>query len=444
MEMKQEETLQSAEANRDGDTLKWVSTAAWTPNMIEALLQRRVKLGRWHALIDKVWKRENLREASSKVLRNKGAAGVDHVTCQTFKGKLESELNKIEEGLKSRTYKPQMIRRVEIPKPGSREKRPLGIPTVRDRIVQAALKSVIEPIFDSEFLACSYGFRPGRGQKDALREVERLLMAGYCHVVDVDIRKFFDTIDHGILMKEVGTKVADGRVLELIERFLRVAIMSEEIKVPDEGTPQGGIISPLLANIYLHPLDKVITTAGYQMVRYADDLVILCCTQGEATCAKELLEETLSKLKLEINYEKTKIVDFNEYQASVEFLGYRFYRNREGKVRRLLSRKSKEKFRNNVRALTSRVNGAAFEAIVSRLNGYLKGWLSYFKNCSRVVMPDEDKFIRRRLRTILRKRNKRQGKSCGYDTLVWTNRYLEERGYLGLTKAHAALCSARR
>lgn len=445
METKREETLQSARANRDGEgPMKWASTAAWTPNMMEALLKGRVKLGVWHSLIDKVWKRATLLEASSKVMRNKGSAGVDHVTCETFKENESTELDKIERGLQSGTYKPQMVRRVEIPKPGSREKRPLGIPTIRDRVVQAALKSVIEPIFENEFLDCSYGFRPERGQRDALREVENLLKAGYCHVVDVDIRKFFDTIDHELLMQEVGRRIADGRLLELIKSFLRAAVMAEEVKVPDEGTPQGGNISPLLANIYLHPLDKQLTAAGYRIVRFADDLVMLCRTQSEANSARELLTKVLSTLKLELNEEKTTVINFIEPLASVEFLGYRFYRNRKGEIRRLISRKSKEKFRNNIRAITRRVSGEAFLVIIDKLNRYLKGWLSYFQHCSKVVMKGEDEFIRRRLRTILRKRSKRKGQGNGWDCRVWTNRYFEKIGYHEITKLHAALRSASR
>ena len=444
MEVKQNEPLQSAKANRDGEMPKWVSVAAWTPNMMEALLKGRVKLGVWHSLIDKVWKRENLLEASKKVMRNKGSAGVDHVTCEMFKENARTELEKLEQGLKAGTYKPQMIRRVEIPKPGSREKRPLGIPTVRDRVVQAALKNVIEPIFEHEFLECSYGFRPDRGQKDALREVDKLLHAGYCHVVDVDIRKFFDTIDHELLMKEVSRKIADGRVLQLIGSFLRAEIMTEEIKVPEEGTPQGGIISPLLANIYLHPLDRQLTAEGYRIVRYADDIVMMCRTQEEAEQGRESLGKALSTLKLELNQEKTKIVDFNELESSVEFLGYRFYRNKQGRIRRLVSKKSEKKFRNNIKAKTRRMSGESFKVILDELNQYLGGWLSYFKQCSSVVMKEQDSFIRRRLRTILRKRSKRRGQSKGLDNFVWTNKYLEGLGYESLVKLHAAYRSASR
>ena len=444
MEEQQHKTLQSAQANRDVALPKWVSPAAWTQNMMEALLKGRVKMGVWHSLIDKVWKRETLLEASSKVLRNKGNPGVDHVTCTMFKANEATELEKIEQGLKAGTYKPQRIKRVEIPKPGSREKRPLGIPTVRDRVVQAALKNVIEPIFENEFLDCSYGFRPKRGQKDALREVERLLLAGYCHVVDVDIRKFFDTIDHTILMTAIKQKIADGKVLELIESFLRAEVLAEEIKVPDEGTPQGGIISPLLANIYLHPLDKQLTGAGYKMVRYADDMVIMCKTQDEAISGKELLIKILKQLKLELNEEKTHIVDFHQGYVSVEFLGYRFYRNKEGKIRRLVSVKSEKKFKDNIRARTSRMSGISLELTIVRINSYLKGWMSYFKNCSPTVMKRKDEYIRKRLRTILRKQHKKKGQGGGFDYFRWRNKYFEDLGYQPLIKLHAQCRSASR
>jgi len=235
-------------------------------------LEQGVKGGKWFSLIDKVQALPNLRRAFARVKANGGAAGVDHVTVEEFAGHLEANLEKLSRRLADGSYRPQAVRRVWIPKPGSKEKRPLGIPTVGDRVVQAALRAVLEPIFERDFAAQSYGFRPGRGCKDALRRVDTLLKQGYSWVVDADLKSYFDTIPHQELLERVKTKVADARVLNLLEAFLRQGVLEEmNLWTPEEGTPQGGVVSPLLSNIYLDALDGHLATSGYEMVRYADD-----------------------------------------------------------------------------------------------------------------------------------------------------------------------------
>ena len=254
----------------------------WTERMLTALEQGVIG-GRWHSLIDKVYALPNLRYAFARVKANDGAAGVDHVTVKQFERHLEENLEKLSQALKDGSYRPQAIRRVWIPKPGSKEKRALGIPTVRDRVVQAALRAVLEPIFERDFAAQSCGFRPGRGCKDALRRVDRLLKAGHTWIVDADLKSYFDTIPHEPLLERVKTKIADGRVLNLLAAFLKQGVLEEMREwTPEEGTPQGGVISPLLSNLYLDPLDHAMAEAGIEMVRYADDFVILCRTEEEA------------------------------------------------------------------------------------------------------------------------------------------------------------------
>ena len=233
----------------------WAETCVWTDRML-ATLETGVKGGKWFSLVDKVWREDNLRVAFARVAANKGSAGVDHVGVAAYGERMESEIVKLSAELREGSYRPQPLRRVYIDKPGSAEKRPLGIPTVRDRVAHGAVKQVVEPIFEAVFAANSYGFRPGLGCKDALREVQRLLNEGWTHVVDVDIKSFFDTIDHELLMKQIGERISDGRLLDLMRLFLKQGVLDGlESRETEEGTPQGGVISPLLANVYLNPLD---------------------------------------------------------------------------------------------------------------------------------------------------------------------------------------------
>jgi RNA-directed DNA polymerase len=261
----------------------WVEPEVWTERMLMAL-EAGVRGNKWHSLIDKVYAIGNLLRSFQRVAANRGAAGVDHQTIEMFEQRLEENVGKLSASLKDGRYRPQAVRRTWIEKLGSKEKRPLGIPTVRDRVVQTAVRQVLEPIFERDFAEHSYGFRPGRGCKEALRRVDRLLKAGYHWVVDADLKSYFDTIPHGRLMSRLRERIADGRVLQLIESFLTAGIM-DGLKEwePEAGVPQGAVLSPLLSNIYLNPLDHLMAAQGFKMIRYADDFVVLVSgTQDEA------------------------------------------------------------------------------------------------------------------------------------------------------------------
>jgi RNA-directed DNA polymerase len=300
----------------------WVETSVWTERMLTAL-EQGVKGGKWFSLIDKVHPERNLNAAFLRVAANAGAAGVDHVTVKMFEDRLEENLDGLSDALRTGTYRPQAIRRHYIPKPGSQERRPLGIPTVRDRVVQTALRQVLEPIFERDFATHSYGFRPGKGCKDALRRVDELLKAGYTHVVDADLKSDFDTIPHDRLLALVAKKVSDGKVLTLIDAFLHQGVLDGlEQWTSEQGTPQGAVISPLLSNIYLDPLDHLMAESGFAMVRYADDFVILCRSAEDASRALATVQDWTATAGLTLHPTKTRIIDAGA--ESFDFLGYRF------------------------------------------------------------------------------------------------------------------------
>ena len=294
-----------------------------------------VKGGKWFRLIDKVYALPNLRQAFARVKANDGAAGVDHVTVEEFERDLEANLEKLSQALADGSYRPQAVRRHWITKLGSKEQRPLGIPTVRDRVVQAALRAVLEPIFERDFAAQSYGFRPKRGCKEALRRVDTLLKQGYSWVVDADLKSYFDTIPRPELLERVKAKIADGRVLKLLEAFLTQGVREEmNLWTPEAGTPQGAVISPLLSNIYLDALDHEMAGKGFEMVRYADDFVVLCGTEGEAQQALEAVQRWTAQAGLTLHPVKTRIVDATQ-AGGFDFLGYHFERGRNGRAGRV-------------------------------------------------------------------------------------------------------------
>src|SRR4051812_7871950 len=273
---------QGAEAHKD----TWMEATVWTERMVLALVNG-VKGGRWYSLMDKVFAPATLEAAWEKVWANDGAAGVDRQSIERFEAQEEVYLKELSTALREGSYRPQPVRRVEIPK-GDGRTRPLGIPAVKDRIVQTALKLVIEPIFEVKFSPTSYGFRPGRGCKDALREVDQLIKQGYTYVVDADLESYFDTIPKEQLIHRVEERISDGRVLALVRAFLDQDVLRGlERWTPMAGTPQGAVISPLLANIYLHPFDELMASRGHRVVRYADDFVVLCKSRGEAEAALE-------------------------------------------------------------------------------------------------------------------------------------------------------------
>ncbi|MCB1568755.1 MAG: group II intron reverse transcriptase/maturase [Xanthomonadales bacterium] len=301
----------------------WVEASVWTERMLAAL-DNGVKGGKWFSLIDKVYRPTTLRAAWGRVVRNRGAAGVDRQSVDAFAAHAERYLEELATAIRSDTYRPQAIKRVEIPK-GPGQTRPLGIPTVKDRVVQTAVRMVLEPIFEALFSEHSYGFRPGRGAKDALREVDGLLRAGYCHVVDADLASYFDSIPHADLMARVREHIADGRVLRLLASWLTQEVMAGLARwTPSGGTPQGATISPLLSNLYLHPLDVLIAEQGYRMVRYADDFVVLCQTAEQARRALVEIREWVEANGLTLHADKTHVGDCRQVGQGFDFLGYRF------------------------------------------------------------------------------------------------------------------------
>jgi RNA-directed DNA polymerase len=415
-----------------------VEASVWSERMLAAL-ENGVKGGKWFSLIDKVYRTETLKAAWEKVRANAGAAGVDGQSVERFAARAEVYLEELERALRRGEYRPQPTRRVEIPKGGGKM-RPLGIPVVKDRIVQTALKLVIEPIFEREFEGCSYGFRPGRGCKDALREVERRLKEGYTHVVDADLDSYFDSIPHEPLMGEVSERISDGAVLELIRAFLDQDIIEGMQRwTPVGGTPQGAVISPLLANIYLHPLDRHMREKGYRMVRYADDFVVLCRTAEEARAALNEVRAWVERNGLKLNADKTHVGDCRQAGQGFEFLGYRFEVGRCW-----VRRKSLLALRERIRHKTRRTRGDSLACIIADLNPTLRGWFHYFKHAQPWVHQLTDSFVRRRLRAILRKQDKRPGMGkCRDDHLRWPNTFFAAQGLFTLTTAHGLASQSR-
>jgi RNA-directed DNA polymerase len=432
----QEQPATVPEAKQAGDIparWAWVEGSVWTARMV-ATLELGVKGGKWFSLIDKVHAQGNLRSAFAEVKANRGAAGVDRQSVGDFEQRLDENLASLAQCVREGSYRPHALRRVWIPKPGSKESRPLGIPTVRDRVLQAALRHVVEPIFEKDFATHSYGFRPGRGCKDALRRVDGLLKAGHHWVVDADLKRYFDTIPHRPLLQRIESKISDGRVLALIEALLGQGVMDAMgLWTPEEGTPQGAVISPLLSNIYLDPLDHSIAGAGLEMVRYADDFVILCRDRQEAERALHLVQQWTAQAGLTLHPEKTRIVDARE-PGGFEFLGYRFEQGR-----RWPRKKSLGKLKAALRAKTRRVNGQSLERIVTDVNATLQGWFAYFKHSHRTTFPTLEGWLRMRLRSILRRRLGKRGRGRGSDHQRWPNAYFAGHGLFSMIEAHARL-----
>ena len=407
----------------------WAHRAVWTDRMLETLLQNKVRGGKWHTLIDKVFSELNLFCSARKVLGKKGAAGVDRQTVQDFAKHDREELRRLHEQLRDNTYCPAVVRRTWIPKPGSSEKRPLGIPTVRDRVVQTALVHTIEPILDATFHERSFGFRHGRSCHDALRCVEELLEAGYVYVVDADLKGYFDTIPKDRLLDMVKQQISDRRVLGLIEMFLNQGILEElHTWTPETGVPQGAVLSPVLSNLYLNPLDHRMAERGFHMVRYADDFVILCRTPEEAAAALAEVRVWVEAAGLTLHPEKTHIVDIRE--KSFSFLGYSF----RGKLR-FPRDKSHQKFVARIRELTPRKSGESLDCMIERINRSTCGWFNYFRHCHWNIFKDYDGLIRRRLRRLLLKRHRRNRKRLPRNQR-WPNAYFTDHGFVSLNGRH--------
>ncbi len=409
--------------------------------MLTALIQG-AEGGPWFRLFDKVFAERNLLAALQQVAANDGAPGVDHVTAEDFLRQLPDSIWDLSDQLKGGTFQPQAIRRVHIPKPGSTETRPLGIPTVRDRVVQAAIVNVIEPIFERDFAEQSYGFRPERGCRDALRRVAELLQTGCTYVVDADLKGYFDSIPHDRLMGRLKEKIADGSVLSLIEKFLRADILDGAAQwTPETGAPQGAVLSPLLSNVYLDPLDHLLAREGLQMVRYADDFVILCRTADEAQQALETVQAWVTENGLTLHPTKTRIVDAR--REGFDFLGYHFQPTRRG-IRHWAGAKSVRKLKATLRKKTRRTSGDSLPCIIADINRVLRGWFGYFRHSRPFVFPPLDRWVRQRLRAILRKRRKRRGVAKGWDFHRWPNAFFADQGLFSLVAAHASACQSSR
>lgn len=416
----------------------WVDRSIWTERMLAAL-GNGVRGGKWFSLIDKVYRPATLRSAWQQVLVNRGAAGVDRLSVERFAGHLDRYLGELGQELETGRYRPLPVRRVEIEKADGKL-RPLGIPTVRDRVAQAAVKRVIEPIFEQMFAPTSFGFRPGRSCKDALRMVDGLLQAGYTHVVDADLKGYFDSIPHDRLKQRLAAHISDSRLLALLDGWIEQDVVQELKRwTPTSGTPQGAVISPLLANLYLHDLDVKLAGLGLSMVRYADDFVILCRSAAEAVDALDVVSAWVAAEGLQLHPDKTHVGDCRLVGQGFEFLGYRFEAGR-----RWVRDKSLKALKTKIRSQTRRTEGRSLSQIVSGLNPMLRGWFNYFKHAQRGIFRTLDGFLRRRLRALLRKQAKRPGVGrCLADHQRWPNAYFAAAGLFTLTEARQAASQSR-
>jgi RNA-directed DNA polymerase len=358
---------------------------------------------KFYQLIDKVYSMDNLEEAWKRVKANKGCAGIDKQTINEFWPYKAMHFRELQRQIKTGTYKATPILRKYIPKSDGKY-RPLGIPTVKDRVLQQATKNVVEPIFEMKFLDCSYGFRPDRNAHQAITQISEYLQEGFTWIIDADLKTFFDTVEHALLMKLLAKEISDGKVLSLIESWLKAGVLSEgKLVTTKEGTPQGGVISPLLANIYLHEFDKSITRKiNVRLVRYADDFVVMCKTKWMAQKTMESIKRLLARLKLKLNKEKTKIV--NSDVEDFCFLGFKF-RNIRGKRRYSPKKIAIEKFKDSVKQITGRKQPVKPEDMIGRLNQTIRGWGNYFKIGEvRVLYKQLDVWIHTRVRTFIEKK----------------------------------------
>jgi len=418
---------QPKQAGNIYDRWWWIETSVWTERMLTRLEESEPTTV-WFGLWDKVTSERNMQAAFWAVWRNGGAPGVDGQTVPQFDLQQEAELAKLGQELRNRRYRRQPARRVWIPKPGSTEKRPLGIPAVRDRTVEAALKNVLEPIFEHDFAEHSYGFRPGRGCREAVKRVEELLEQDRVWCVELDFKSYFDTIPHQRLLELVRQRIVDGSVLAVLEQSLKAGVL-EELKgwqPTERGTPQGAVISPMLANLYLNPLDHQMVKEGWEMVRYADDLVVLCRTKEEAEQVLAYLRHWSEEAGLTLHPTKTRIV--NTHSEGFDFLGWHF---RGGK--KWPRQKSLQKLQEKLRPLTRRKQGRSQSEIIAKVNPILRGWYGYFRESHRTGLSGPDGWLRRRLRALLRKREKRPGYGLSKaDSQRWPNRWFAAQGLFSL------------
>jgi|CZCA01.1.fsa_nt_gi RNA-directed DNA polymerase len=355
-------------------------------------------------MLERILSSDNMNEAYQKVKRNKGAGGVDQMEMDELLEHLKTHREEILTSLLKGSYKPYPVKRVEIPKENGKTRK-LGIPTLRDRVVQQAILQVLSPIYEKQFVETSYGFRPNRGCHDALKKCQEYANQGYWYVIDIDLEKFFDTVNQSMLMEILSRLIKDNRVLSLIQKFLNAGIMDRGMFIrSDVGVPQGGPISPLLANIMLNELDQKLEEWGYRFVRYADDLMIFTKSKRAGQRQFQRVSKFIEgKLKLKINKEKTSITRLNQ----IKYLGYGFYRIK-GKCRFRVHPKSITKLKDKLRETTGRSNGMSIEGRKTKLNQIIRGWVRYFKLADmKAIMQSIDEWLRRRIRMITWKRWKK-------------------------------------
>jgi group II intron reverse transcriptase/maturase len=446
-----------------------IATMLKTPETIRTLqrkLYRKAKQEpacRFHALYDKVYRADILSHAYALVRANKGSAGIDGVTFAAIEENegVTAFIAELEEALRNKTYKPDPVKRVMIPKSDGSQ-RPLGIPTIRDRVAQMATKLVIEPIFEADFCETSYGFRPKKSAHNAVDDVAYAMNTGYTEVIDADLSKYFDTIPHANLMATVAERICDGEILRLIQMWLKAPIMEMDKdgtkrnigggKGNRKGTPQGGVISPLLSNLYLHILDRIWERKnlqqrlGARIVRYADDIVILC-RRGQSEQAMIVLRQILERLELTLNEAKTQVV--NAYEGKFDFLGFTIGMEKSRRTGKLYphvqpSKKTEQKVKDRITELTRRERTIMpLEWVVNETNAMVRGWVGYFhyRNCSQTLSRIRN-HLEQRLNTHLRKRHKVRDRNAGYVRFPSRSLYVKYGLYkvptsAGWTRAHA-------